>query len=242
MYKISLFFVCLMGALLLGCSKETPAPKVMPEQVLMSLSDSTLAIGSSGTIHAQVLPENASDKTLDWTSSDPAVATVDASGRFQTHNAGLAVITATTREGKISSEVVLFVQSDVMRVQGWLEYISVPNYSFTAMEVYMRNASNKPLTVTNMEIYYGDSQITTSPHGAFDIKLNAQADRKHIYTYDIYSSYPDSYNIKVYFTLDKRDYAMFIYSSHYTIEMVNNFPIGVEPDWDEGNTVEIPGQ
>lgn len=51
-------------------------------------------VGKMGTIKAQVGPSTASNKNVVWTSSNPAVVSVDANGRIHALSAGTAVITA----------------------------------------------------------------------------------------------------------------------------------------------------
>lgn len=58
-----------------------------------------LKTGAAMTLSATVSPETATNKTLAWSSSDTAVATVDASGRVQVWKAGTAVITASATDG-----------------------------------------------------------------------------------------------------------------------------------------------
>ncbi|MBR2580151.1 MAG: Ig domain-containing protein, partial [Cutibacterium sp.] len=55
--------------------------------------------GKSWPIVANVIPENASDKTVEWTSSDDSVATVGNDGRVRGVSPGTATITATTNDG-----------------------------------------------------------------------------------------------------------------------------------------------
>ena len=55
--------------------------------------------GKTSTIIANVVPANADDKTVEWTSSDETVATVDANGKVKGKAAGTATITATTNDG-----------------------------------------------------------------------------------------------------------------------------------------------
>ena len=59
----------------------------------------TLEAGKSAAVTANVLPENADDKTVTWTSSDETVATVNNDGRVRGVSVGTAVITATTNDG-----------------------------------------------------------------------------------------------------------------------------------------------
>lgn len=53
-----------------------------------------LEVGQKTTLIATVNPEDATDKTLSWTSSDPAVASVDATGEVVAVKKGSATITA----------------------------------------------------------------------------------------------------------------------------------------------------
>ncbi len=55
--------------------------------------------GTTFTLVATVLPEDASDKTLLWSSSNEDVATVDQNGTVTIHRVGSAIITAETIDG-----------------------------------------------------------------------------------------------------------------------------------------------
>ena len=61
-------------------------------------SRAILKEGTELTLVAEILPE-ASSRSLDWTSSDTKVATVDAHGRVKALTKGETTITATTRDG-----------------------------------------------------------------------------------------------------------------------------------------------
>ena len=54
---------------------------------------------ASVTLIATIFPDNATDKGLIWTSSNPSVATVDEEGRVTAVSAGTATITATASDG-----------------------------------------------------------------------------------------------------------------------------------------------
>ncbi len=72
----------------------TPQP-VEVESVEVNPTTLNLRVGESATIDATVLPENADDATVVWTSSAPEVATVSAEGVVAALTAGEAEITAT---------------------------------------------------------------------------------------------------------------------------------------------------
>lgn len=69
------------------------------ESIALDQTKATLNIGESIALKATVLPENASDKTVGWSTSDKNIATVDGNGLVQAVGEGQAIITATTKDG-----------------------------------------------------------------------------------------------------------------------------------------------
>ena len=67
--------------------------------IALSQTTAELTAGETLQLTATVQPENATDRTVTWTSSDPAIATVDATGLVTAVAAGTATITATTNDG-----------------------------------------------------------------------------------------------------------------------------------------------
>lgn len=79
-------------------SPSTPEP-VPVQSVSLDKTTLDLNVGENATLVATVLPESADDKTVTWSSSNTAVATVDATGKVTAVAAGEAVITVTTTDG-----------------------------------------------------------------------------------------------------------------------------------------------
>ncbi len=71
----------------------------------ITVEPATLEIeaGKSAALTANVLPEDADDKTVTWTSSDETVVTVSNAGRVKGIAAGTATVTATTNDGGYSA-------------------------------------------------------------------------------------------------------------------------------------------
>lgn len=69
-----------------------------------------LLVGSSGRLRIGVEPSNATDQTLDWISSDAAVASVDSEGMVSARTVGNAVILASTKDGRVSGTVLVEVE------------------------------------------------------------------------------------------------------------------------------------
>ena len=63
------------------------------ESIKIAPINATLAVGDTKTLTATVLPENATDKTVTWGSSDTSVAAVDANGKITAVGLGNATIT-----------------------------------------------------------------------------------------------------------------------------------------------------
>lgn len=89
-------------------AKVTVTTKV--EQIALSKTEGVLTVGNSVTITATVTPDNATNATVNWTSSDETVAKVDSNGKVTAVAAGNATITATSEsDGDVSADYALTV-------------------------------------------------------------------------------------------------------------------------------------
>lgn len=89
-----------------------PAATVAVSSVTVVPTTLALTEGESDTLTATVAPDNATDKTVTWTSSNPAVATVDANGKVTAVDAGTATITVTTADGAKTATCSVTVSHD----------------------------------------------------------------------------------------------------------------------------------
>jgi len=81
--------------------KEVDIPLVQVDATGVSLTPEAaeVEVGRRIQLTAQVLPEDASNRKVTWTSSDASIATVDENGRVKGISAGTVTITATTVDG-----------------------------------------------------------------------------------------------------------------------------------------------
>lgn len=89
-------------------AKVTVTTKV--EQITLNKTEGVLTVGNSVTVTATVTPDNATNTTINWTSSDEKVATVDSNGKVTAVAAGNATIKATSEsDGDVSADYALTV-------------------------------------------------------------------------------------------------------------------------------------
>ena len=87
----------------------TVVAKVYPvESVTLDKTSAELTEGESLTLTATVLPENATNKNVTWTSSNAEVASVT-NGIVTAHKPGTSTITVTTEDGQKTASCVVTV-------------------------------------------------------------------------------------------------------------------------------------
>jgi GH43 family beta-xylosidase/uncharacterized protein YjdB len=129
---------------------EYQAPPVHVTGVTLNHTNAQLYTNhgaSTVQLTADVKPADAADKTVTWSSSNPAVATVDEQGLVTVHAAGTAVITATTKDG------------------GFTAACTVTASVYTEPET-------PPVHVTDVTLNQTAAQLYTN-HGASTVQLTA---------------------------------------------------------------------
>jgi len=99
------------------CAVTVNANKVAVESVSLSESELSLTEGETESLSATLKPENATDKSVEWSSSDDKIATVDQSGKVSAIKAGSATITVTTKDGAKKSTCKVTVNAKIIAVE-----------------------------------------------------------------------------------------------------------------------------
>ncbi len=100
-----------------SCAVTVKAKVIPVESVSLDKTSISMTVGDAQTLTATVAPENATDKSLTWSSSNTTVATVSSSGLVTAYSAGTATITVTTNDGSYTSSCSVAVVSPVSSIQ-----------------------------------------------------------------------------------------------------------------------------
>lgn len=80
--------------------------------ITLDTTELKLARNGTATLTASVLPDDATIKTVLWSSSNDDVARVDNNGKINPIAPGKAIITATTKQGNFSKSCTVYVKED----------------------------------------------------------------------------------------------------------------------------------
>ena len=155
----------------------------------LTLNQNTLALfaGDSATLTAAVTPENATNKTLTWSSSNTAVATVDQSGKVTAVAPGTAAITVTTNDGsgKVAScPVTVTAKTYALTIDPAAIGFGTVQPGYTqpaAREITVKNTGNQTLTLTQptaTKYLVGSlSRLTLAPGETATFTVQPKADQ-----------------------------------------------------------------
>ncbi len=126
------------------------------QYVFISSYKSSVAVGDSYRFSTAVYPENAGNKDVSWTSSDPSVASVDTDGTVHGLKEGNVTITATSKDGGKTDSKSLKIS--LIHVSAML--LSYARYSsYTGRPVHL-TATILPSNATNKALVWSSSDTS----------------------------------------------------------------------------------
>ena len=140
-------------------AKEIPVTSISLDQTVVELTE-----GDEFTLTAIVKPDNATNKNVSWSSTDPSVATVS-DGVVTAIKAGTATITVTTEDGGKIATCEVVVNKKIISVESIrLNYDKI---SMMVGEVITIEVVIKPSDATNKTISWSSSnpEIATVDNG-----------------------------------------------------------------------------
>ena len=140
------------------CSVTVTKKVVAVESVTLDKSSLELTEGETATLTATVKPDNASDKTVTWSSSKTSVATVDASGKVTAVAEGTATITA--QAGDKTASCTVTVKKKVVAVESVT--LDKSSLELTEGETATLTASVKPDNATNKTVTWSSSRTSVA--------------------------------------------------------------------------------
>ena len=179
--KLSLIATSVLAALLIVSCGKKEEEAVSVSSVAVSPVSVEITEGESTKLTAKISPAAAADRTVTWTSSNKAIATVDGSGNVQGIKAGTATITASA-EGK-SGKSTVTVKTKVVNVAE----VSLDRTELTLTEVESANltATVKPDNATNKKVTWksdkadiasvdGNGKVTALKAGEANITVSTE--------------------------------------------------------------------
>lgn len=101
----------MMGYVFQNYLKELPTVQI--EKINVSIDKAEIKKGESIKLKVEILPEEAKDHELEYTSSNPKVATVDNAGNIIAQKSGNTTITVKAKENDVKSEIQIKVYTPV---------------------------------------------------------------------------------------------------------------------------------
>lgn len=121
--------------------------------VTVAPGTATLTTGEQLQLTAGIQPENATDKRVDWSSSNPDVATVSSNGLVTATGPGSAEITVTTLDGNYSATCLIIVVS-LCHADGYITFErwdNIPGSSVSDLTENINYPDNPTLKTTLTE-------------------------------------------------------------------------------------------
>lgn len=140
-------------------AKCTITVAVKTTGVQLSHKAGSLYEGYSGKLTATVLPADATDKSVKWSSSDKRIATVDSNGKIKAIKPGKVVITCKTNNGGHVAKCIITVKK-VIRTTG--VKLNKTSASITAGTYYQLKATVYPENATIKKLVWTTSNSSVA--------------------------------------------------------------------------------
>lgn len=134
--------------ILIGFTSCNSHDDVAVTSIQLDKTTITLLKGENTKLTATVLPENASNPTVSWNSSNSSIATVDTKGNITAVAAGTTVITVTSADGQFSASCSVNVN------------VNVSSITLSDTSITLEKGSSKQLSITINPVDATDKSVT----------------------------------------------------------------------------------
>ncbi len=163
--------VLAFGTLVAACGDKVEVAAPVPAQtgifsVTVSPSNATINVGATIQLAVSVTGDATTDKTVVWSSSSPAVATVDAAGKVTGVTAGTVTVTATSKADASKASAA------AITVQAVSTPITVPPSIAINSVTTSASGISVPVNLSNV-VGQIDITVNTSGGGLIEVFLSA---------------------------------------------------------------------
>ena len=162
---------CLLPAIFLaltGCDflKELTEPEeVSVTSITLDQHNLELKVGESASLTATVEPDNATDKSVSWATSNPAIVAVDKAGNILAVDVGTATVAAS--HGNLTDVCKVTVISNTIPVTS--VHLNKTSLSMTEYETFQLTAVVKPDNATDKTVYWSASNTSVATVNSYGL-------------------------------------------------------------------------
>ena len=166
--------------------------------ITLDLTEATLCIGESLTIHANVLPETAENRDVIWSSQDPAVATVT-DGVITAKKEGTTTITVATADGVYKAVCTITVKrKDASISVTGIEIEQPEHHRIKIGETLRLHAAVQPQNATNKAILWKSDNIDVALVDKNGVVTALKEGKTVITAISADGGYTSSYTLEIY--------------------------------------------
>ena len=148
------------GSKVATCNVTVKNPVISVTGVTLNKTALNLVTGASESLVATISPSNATNKNVEWTSSNTNVATVDTTGKVKAISTGSAIITVKTKDGAKVATCNVTVKNPVISVTGVTLNKTALNLVTGASESLVATIS--PSNATNKDVEWTSSNTNVA--------------------------------------------------------------------------------
>ena len=163
------------------CSVTVKKKVIAVTSITLNKTDLSLNKGQSETLTATVKPDNATDKSVTWSSSNTAVATVDSNGKVTAVAGGNATITAKAGEQQATCAVTVSVPLESVSLNKNELALNKGQSETLTATVKPDDATDKTVTwsSSNENVAFVDAQGKVTAVSGGNATITAKAGDKH---------------------------------------------------------------
>jgi len=105
-------FAVLLSLFVTSCPETGNNNPVLVEEIIINIGNITLKTGLSAALSVTVLPEEASNKNVTWSSSKEEVAVINSDGRIEAITKGTTIIVAEAKDGTRKYDFITVTVTD----------------------------------------------------------------------------------------------------------------------------------